>query len=396
MRTLDAFQPSAIRKIHDRAQALRAADPQRTLIPLHFGESDLGTPDFIVEAGCRALREGAVFYEDNSGRRDLKETLADHYTSHRGAVLHPDQIVLSCGGVQAILLTMLGLVEPGDDVFVITPAWPNLAETARIAGGVVHEIALHFSNEDNTFSLDLDRLAHAMDTATRPRVVVINTPSNPTGWVASNVVRHDLLNLCRRYGTHLLADEMYDRILFDGAAQPTILSFDGEDLSEVTVINGFSKAYCMTGWRLGYLITQPDRAAGLARMQEFVTSHAPSMAQVAAITALRDGETFIRNALARYAAARALALERLASIEGVTVPIPQGAFYLFFQVPGASDSVSFCQRLLEETGVVLAPGAAFGRSGEGWLRLCFATRPQRLAEALDRLDTFVTRHSTAP
>jgi len=392
MSRLDDFQPSAIRHLHDLAQALRAREPNRRLIPLHFGESDLGTPPFIVEAGCQALRNGAVFYEDNGGRQDLKAALVEHYAERHGVRIESDQIVLSCGGVQAILLSMLGLVNPGDDVLVITPAWPNLVEAARLAGGTLHEVALRYDEGDDRFELDMDRLADTLARTQHPRLVVVNTPSNPTGWVASDQAKNNLVALCRQHGVHLLMDEMYDRILFDGHVHRTVLARD-QDMSDVTVINGFSKAYCMTGWRLGYLVTAPERAVQLARMQEFVTSHAPSMAQVAAITALHEGEAFIRESLERYTSARDLAVRRLKQIAGAVVPTPRGAFYLFFRLPGSSDSIAFCRQLLEDSGVVLAPGAAFGRGGEGWVRLCFATQLEQLDEALERVADFVAGRS---
>jgi aspartate/methionine/tyrosine aminotransferase len=155
------------------------------------------------------------------------------------------------------------------------------------------------------------------------------------------------------------------------------------------LINGFSKTYCMTGWRLGYLVSAPSLVADLARMQEFITSHAPSMAQVAGMTALREGEPFVAQSLERYRKLRDLTMERVSALPGATAARSDGSFYAFFRLPAAADSVQFCIDLLKETGVVLAPGKGFG--GEGWLRLCFANEPERLNEALDRIDGFLRK-----
>jgi aspartate/methionine/tyrosine aminotransferase len=164
-----------------------------------------------------------------------------------------------------------------------------------------------------------------------------------------------------------------------------------DDCANLIVINGFSKTYCMTGWRLGYLITDPNRVEQMARMQEFMVSHAPSMAQVAGITALRDGEPFIADSLLRYRDLRDLVMQRLSQLPGARVARSQGSFYTFFQLPQSADSVAFCKQLLIDTGIALAPGKAFGAGGEGWLRLCFANDPQRLHAAFDALEAWLSR-----
>jgi aspartate/methionine/tyrosine aminotransferase len=388
---LERMTPSAIREVHNLGARLRAAQPDRSLIALHFGEGDLGTPAFIVEAGARALREGAVFYENNAGRSDLTGALAAHFNARLGLALEPGRFVVTCGGVQAILLTMLGLVAPGDDVINITPAWPNFREAAVIAGGNVHDLPLRFDPGDNAFHLDLAALEHLARGLPRLRLVVVNSPSNPTGYAASEEEQRALLAFCRRQGAWLLADEMYERIVFGEAPRRSFLQLAGPE-ERLVVINGFSKTYAMTGWRLGYLIATPALAERLAQMQEFVTSCAPAAAQVAALTALREGETYVAESRTRYQRLRDAMLERLRGIPGVTVARPDGAFYGFFQAPGSQDSLAFCKAFLHESGVMLAPGCAFGAGGEGWLRLCFAKEPALLDEALGRLERYVAAH----
>jgi aspartate/methionine/tyrosine aminotransferase len=381
---LAAMQPSAIREVHNLAARLKLEHPERSFIALHFGESDLGTPPFIVEAGCEALRSGAVFYEDNAGRRDLRQALAAHYD------LEPERFVTTCGATQAICLSMLGLVSPGDDAFVLTPLWPNFTEGARIAGANVHEVPLKFNDNERRFELDAQALVAAIERAARPRIVVMNSPSNPTGWTITADDQARLVEICRSRGLYLIADEIYDRIVYTPDPVPSATRFLA-DWDRLVVINGFSKAYCMTGWRVGYLITHPALAAELARMQEFVTSHAPSMAQVAAITALREGEAFVAESLARYRKLRGLVLDRLSALPAATVAQPDGTFYCFAKLPGTEDSVRFCTELVRETGVSLAPGKAFGAGGEGWVRMCFAKESELLSEAIDRIERFLSR-----
>ena len=353
-------------------------------MPLHFGEPDMGTPDFIIDAACDALHNGAVFYENNAGRPDLREALA---TFHG---LTPEHFVVTCGGTQAIALTMLALLSTGDTVFNVTPNWPNVTEAVRLTGAAVHEVALHFDEERHVFELDFDHLRQAIAAAQRPRMIIVDSPSNPTGWVITPSQQQELFNLCEEHDLYLVSDEIYDRIVFTDEPCPTAKRLT-ETFDRLIIINGFSKTYCMTGWRIGYLITQPHRAAKMSQMQEFIVSHAPSMAQVAAITALRDGEPFVAASLERYRELRDLVTTELSKLPGAVVARSQGSFYTFFKLPGApaADSVRFCTELVKATGVVLAPGKAFGAGGEGWLRLCFANKTDILASAIDRIGRFV-------
>jgi aspartate/methionine/tyrosine aminotransferase len=382
MNRLDAMQPSEIRELHNDYRRLEAEQPTRSFIPLHFGEPDLGTPSFIVEAGCSALRNGVVFYEDNSGRPDLKEALAAHYG------LTPDHFVITCGGTQAIALTMLALLSPGDSVLHLTPCWPNITEAAKLAGAGVKEVALRFDESSHRFTLDFDALLDTLAATLGARMLIVNSPCNPTGWVIRPEERSQLHTLCREHNLILMSDEIYDRILFTSAPFPSALG-DAGNFERVVVINGFSKTYCMTGWRIGYLITQPARAARMAQMQEFLVSHAPGAGQVAAITALKEGESFVDQSVERYRTLRDRVSTELNTLDHACVAQADGTFYTFFSLPASKDSVAFCRDLLRETGVVLAPGRAFGAGGEGWIRLCCANEPDRLSEAICRIGDFI-------
>ena len=385
---LARMTPSAIRAVHNLGTQMRIEQPDCTLIPLHFGEGDQGTPAFIVEAGARALRDGAVFYENNAGRTDLVGALAEHHSARLGVPLSPERFVVTCGGVQAILLTMLGLVAPGDDVINLTPAWPNFREAAVIAGANVHDLPLSFDDSAGCFRLEMAALQRLGARLPRLRMVIVNTPSNPTGYVATLAEQQALLAFCQQRGAWLLADEMYERIVFSDPPPRSFLQL-AEPEARLVVINGFSKTYGMTGWRLGYLVAPVDLAPRLAQMQEFVTSCAPAAAQVAGLTALREGEPYVTESAARYRRLRDGMLAQLGALAGVTVARPDGAFYGFFRAPGSADSLAFCTGLLRATGVMLAPGVAFGAGGEGWLRLCFAKEPALLGEALRRLQQYI-------
>ncbi|HCN09778.1 MAG TPA: pyridoxal phosphate-dependent aminotransferase [Lentisphaeria bacterium] len=385
---LAEIAPSQIRELHNLYMTLKSERPDMSFVALHFGEPDLGTPPFIIDAGVKALQGGAVFYEPNAGRLDLRDELTRFYAEFHAHPITQDHLVLTCGTMQAIFLCMAGLLNPGDGMINITPAWPNFTGAAKLVGANVHELALSFDAEAHRFWLDFDKLEDAVRKYPDTRMVNANSPSNPTGWVMSVDEKNHLLEFCRRHKLFLLADEIYDRITYTETGLTSFLKLSEPD-DHLIILNGFSKTYCMTGWRLGYLIAEPDVALKMAQMQEFVTSHAPSMAQVAAITALRDGEPFIAESLERYTRLRDLAMEKLNAIGELTAARPDGAFYIFFKLPEGTASVSFCEELLRETGVVVAPGAAFGAGGEGWARICYATEDALLADAIERLGAFV-------
>ena len=385
---LSEIAPSQIRELHNLYTSLQVERPDMSFVTLHFGEPDLGTPPFLIEAGANALRDGAVFYEPNAGRADLRDELVRFYEKFHDQALMPDHFVVSCGTMQAIFLCVAGLLNPNDGVINITPAWPNFTGAAKLVGADVHEVALSFDEQRCRFWMDFQKLEQTIAVHPNIRVVIANSPSNPTGWVMTRSEKEHLLEFCRTNQLYLIADEIYDRIIYSNEGRESFLSLSEPD-DLLIVLNGFSKTYCMTGWRIGYPIANPDIARKMAQMQEFVTSHAPSMAQVAAITALRDGEPFIAKNLVRYEGLRDLAMQELRKIDSITVAQPDGAFYIFFRLPGNTDSVPFCQALLRETGVVIAPGGAFGEGGEGWARICFATEENLLADAIGRLRSFV-------
>jgi len=247
---------------------------------------------------------------------------------------------------------------------------------------------------DGRYTVDFDALEAAV--TLRTRLLLYTSPSNPLGWVAGGEEQQGLLDFARRHNLWLMADEVYDRLYYAGRELgdpvPSILSRATRD-DAVMVVHSFSKTYCMTGWRVGWLAARRDLAEKATQLNEFIISHAPTFAQKAAETALAEGESEVRRMLANLKANRDLCLQALDGLPGVTVPKPDGAFYLFPKLEGLTDSFAFCRKLLEETRVGLAPGVAFGAGGEGSFRICYAAERSILEPAMERLTRFLRSYA---
>jgi len=372
-----AVVPSGIRAI------AALADQHPGTLRLFYGEDSLPTPPFIKEAGRRAIDADLTFYTPNAGYPALREAIAGQVARLHGVDLDPmREVVVTASGMVALALACHATAGPGDSAIVLTPLWPNVAAAVRVAGAEAIEVPLALGIDG--FRLDLDRIEAAIRPDTR--LLALASPGNPTAWTATLDDWRDLLDLCHRRDLWLLADGVYERIVFDGAhAAPSPLSVPGAR-ERTIVAQSFSKAYRMTGWRVGYALAPPELASAMTHLQEFVVSHAPGVAQEAARVALLEGEPFVAASQARYARHRRIALDRLRAMEGVTVPEPTGAFYTFPRLDTLADSAAFCRWLVREKRVGLAPGNAFGLGGEGHIRLCFAVDEPILVEALGRLE----------
>ncbi len=361
------------------------------VLKLYFGESNLPTPQFIKDAAIRALAEGYTYYTENAGYPSLRCALAAHYQRMQGVTLDPErEIVITASGVQALNVGIRCLLDPGDEALILTPAWPNASSISVMCSAVVRQIPHPLVS--HRYVVDFEALERAVNA--RTRLLVYTSPSNPLGWVATEEEQDRLLEFTRRYGLWLLADEVYDRLYYGGAELgdpvPSILRKTTRD-DAVLVAQSFSKTYCMTGWRVGWLVARADVGRQATQLNEFIISHAPSFAQKAAETALAGGEASIREMLVRLKANRDFCLEALRGMPGVTVPSPDGAFYLFPKIEGLMDSFDFCRRLLVETRVGLAPGVAFGAGGEGSVRICYAAERSILEPAMERLGRFLAQ-----
>jgi aspartate/methionine/tyrosine aminotransferase len=355
------------------------------VLPLYFGESNLPTPQYIKDAAARAMAEGHTFYTPNAGYASLRRAIAEKYRQLHGVELDGlKEIVVTASGVQALHVAIRCVLDPGDEAIILTPAWPNASSIAAMCCAAARQIPLCL--EGDRYRIDFGAVERAV--GPRTRLLIYTSPSNPLGWVATEDDQEKLLDLCRRHGLWLMADEVYERLYYNGPTAPSILRKCTRD-DAVAVPQSFSKSYCMTGWRLGWLVARRDLAQKATELNEFIVSHAPAMIQKAGETALREGDAEVAEMVARLRQNRDLALDALASMPGVTVPRPDGAFYLFPRIAGLRDSFDFCRRLLAEKKVGLAPGVAFGAGGEGSIRICYAADRSVLEPALQRLGEFL-------
>ena len=379
--SLSKVMPSRIRELADIAFTMDG------VLRLHFGESNIPTPQYIKDAAVQAMNQGYTFYTENAGLPALRDAIAAKYAALHQVDLNPrTEIVVTASGVQALNVAIRCVIDPGDEAIVLTPNWPNASANVSLSGGFPKEITLHRGKE--RFGIDFDALEASLTPKTK--LLVYASPSNPLGWVANLEEQKSLLSFCRRHDLWLLADEVYERIYFSGPVAPSILRLCNRQ-DAVIVIQSFSKTYCMTGWRLGWLVAREDLAQKAAQLNEFIVSHAPSMVQRAGEIALKQGEDGIRTMVEEIEDSVSFCLNSLSSIKSVSVPRPEGAFYLFLRIEGVKDSFSFALSLLKETKVSLAPGVAFGNGGEGAVRICCAADRSILEPAMERLGRFLEK-----
>lgn len=384
---VEEISPHLIRRL---AESVAALPPGTDVLPLWYGEGLDPTPEFIRAACERALRAGETFYTPNFGIDELRAEIAAYSGRLGRRTVDPRRVVVTSAGVSALALVNQCLVDPGSDVVAVSPVWPNAFEGARVMGGAVTHVPLRLAG--GAWRLDLDELFAAVGPGTR--LLLLNSPNNPTGWTMTGEEQRAVLEHCRRTGTWIISDEVYERLYYGEprpglpAAAPSFLDISEPD-DRLIVCNSFSKAWAMTGWRLGWMVVPPDLLPALAKIVEFNVSCATTFVQYGGVAALRDGEEFVASQVATYRAHRDAVVPALAAVPGISVVPSDGAFYAFFSVGGETDSVSLADRLLRETGVGLAPGAAFGPMGEGYLRMCLAAPEPTLLDAVGRIAAFL-------
>ncbi len=346
-----------------------------------FGESDEVTPEPIRQAAADALMRGETFYSHNLGLPELRQAIASYASSLHGPV-DVDRIAVTSSGVTALMLAMQLLAGAGDEVVAVVPVWPNLTAQPVILGAHVTRVPLRPKN--GLWQLDLDELLAKV--TPRTRVLLVNAPNNPTGWTLTRAEQQALLAHCRRTGTWIVADEVYERVYFGGTpTAPSFLDVATPD-DRLIVAQSFSKSFLMTGWRLGWLVLPQGQLDEAGKLLEFNSSCAPVFVQRGGLAALALADTLVPRITAHLQACRDRLIGGLQALPGVTVAAPLGGMYAFFRIEGEDDSLALAQRLVAQHGLGLAPGAAFGDEGEGWLRWCFASQdPLRLDQGLLKL-----------
>ena len=356
---------------------------QTDLLAFWFGESDEVTPEPIRQAAIASLQRGETFYSHNLGLPELRQAVA-HYMTQRHGPIELDRLAITSGGVNALMLATQALVDAGDEVVAVTPVWPNLTAQAAIMGARLCCVPLQA--HDGQWQLDIEALLAAVTAKTK--LLIVNAPNNPTGWTLTRQEQQRILDHCRRTGTWILADEVYERLYFDASANGCAPSFLDLAVAEdrLVVVHSFSKSFLMTGWRLGWLVMPPSMTAQMGKLIEFNTSCVSVFTQRAGIAALENTDSITPAVVAHLKLCRDTLLPLLQTLPGLEVSAARGGMYAFFKLAGHTDSLQTAKRLVAEAGLGLAPGEAFAPEAKGWLRWCFASRdPQRLVQGVERL-----------
>jgi aspartate aminotransferase len=367
-----------------RAQALEAAG--RDIIHLEIGQPDAPTFDHIAEAGIQAIRDGHTRYTPPAGLPRLREVIAEFAGRQHRMEIRASQVVVGAGTKPALFFPTLALVRPGDEVIYPDPGFPTYRDMIGVAGGVPVPVPLL---EETGFAFDLDAFDAAL--SRRTRMIVLNSPSNPTGGVLAMSVLEHIAHAAIDRNLWVLSDEIYSRLVFDGMTAPSIATLPG--MAERTVISdGFSKTYSMTGWRLGYGIMPEALAERVELLITHSTGCAAAFTQHAGIAALLGSQDRVAEILAEYQRRRDLLVAGLNAIPGLSCQVPQGAFYTFPNVTATGKTSDWItEYLLSEAGVATLPGTAFGSNGEGYVRLCFANSIENIQRALDRVAAALAR-----
>jgi aspartate/methionine/tyrosine aminotransferase len=359
----------------------------KSIIHLEIGEPDFDTPANVVEAGIEALRQGWTHYAPSAGLPELRQALAEYVSRTRGVKVTSDEVVVVPGGKPIIFFTILALIDEGDEVIFPNPGFPIYESMIHYVGGRAVPIPLR---EDRDFSLDVNELASLI--SDRTRLIILNSPQNPTGGVLERRELEQIAEIIGDRNVMILSDEIYSRLLFDGGQHFSIMSVPG--MQERTILlDGFSKAYAMTGWRMGYGVMRPDLAGHMTRLMTNSNSCTASFTQVAGIEAIRGEQSSVDHMRDEFQRRRDMFVTGLNKIKGFSCRMPKGAFYVFPNITKTEwKSKPLADTLLEEAGVAALSGTAFGEFGEGHLRFSVANSLEHLQQALDRIDQWTKKN----
>ncbi|ASJ00352.1 aminotransferase class I/II-fold pyridoxal phosphate-dependent enzyme [Thermococcus gorgonarius] len=372
---INLIQRSKIRELFEKARKME------NVISLGIGEPDFDTPQVIKEAAKRALDEGYTHYTPNAGIPEFREAIAEYYKEFYKVDVDPDNIIVTAGAYEATYLAFESLLEQGDDVIIPDPAFVCYVEDAKISEAGILRIPLR---EENNFRIDPDELVEMI--TKRTRMIVMNYPNNPTGATLDKETAKAIGQIAEDYNLYILSDEPYEHFLYEGAKHHPMIKYAPDN---TVLANSFSKTFAMTGWRLGFAIAPEQVIKDMIKLHAYIVGNVTSFIQIAGITALRDKRSWeaVEKMRKTYAERRKLALRYLSEIPHLKAFRPKGAFYIWVKIDPELDMTSedFANWLLEEAGVVVIPGTAFGKQGEGWVRISYATKKELLAEAFERI-----------
>ncbi|WP_297552036.1 pyridoxal phosphate-dependent aminotransferase [Thermococcus sp.] len=372
---INIIQRSKIRELFEKASKME------NVISLGIGEPDFDTPEVIKDAAKRALDEGYTHYTPNAGIPEFREAIAEYYKDFYNVDVDIDNILVTAGAYEATYLAFQSILEQGDDVIIPDPAFVCYVEDAKIAEAGIIRIPLR---EEHKFRLNPDELVEAI--TKRTRMIVINYPNNPTGAVMKKSVVKAIADIAQDYNLYILSDEPYEHFIYEGAKHYPMIKYAPDN---TILANSFSKTFAMTGWRLGFAIAPKQVIRDMIKLHAYVIGNVTSFVQIAGITALRDKRSWeaVERMRQVYDERRRLVLKYLNEMPHIQPFKPKGAFYIWVKIDPELDMTSedFADWLLDNARVVVIPGTAFGKQGEGWVRISYATEKDKLIEAMERM-----------
>jgi len=372
-----AVKPSATLAISAQAKELRKKG--ENVINLSAGEPDFATPDYIKDAAINALKENFTKYTDTAGIKELREKISLKLKKDNDLNYSPREIIVSTGAKQALYNALMVLCNPGDEVIIPAPYWVSYPEMVRLVEAI--PVVLPTKN----FRIEPEKLERKITKKTK--VIILNSPANPTGVVYKKEELEEIAEIIVRHNVHCLSDEIYEKIIYDRIKHISIATLNDKIKNLTILINGFSKSYAMTGWRLGYAAGNKEIIAGMKKLQSHSTSCPNSIAQKAALAALGGNQSEVERMRKEFEKRRNFLTKRLNEIKGIIFSEPEGAFYTFLSHPQISDSLNFAKELLEKEKLAVVPGIGFGK--EGYLRISFAASLREIGEGIKRLKRFI-------
>lgn len=375
---MEALPFSEIRVMMEKATQMQKNGED--VIHMEIGRPDFDTPEVIKQAANKALANGNVFYTSNYGAPELRQAIADKLKRDNNIDYKAEEILVTIGVGEGTYAAVAAFTEPGDEILVPDPVWLNYIHVPHFFGAVPVSYAL---KEENDYQIDLDQIESLITPKTK--MLVINTPGNPTGVVQSYETLEKLAEIAKKHDLIVVSDEIYEKLVYDGAKHVSIAALPGMKERTIT-LNGFSKCYSMTGWRLGYVAAPVEFIKAMVRVHAYINTCAPSFVQEAGITALEKAEPDVQEMVKEYQRRRDYTVSAINAIDGLSCKTPGGAFYIFVNIKQlGKTSAEMADYLLETAKIAAVPGSAFGPQGEGYIRLSYACSYERIVEAMERM-----------